>query len=100
MDKKPQVAPDAFIAPNASLIGNVELAPRTAIWYGASLRGDISKVKIGAGTTVGDRVVINVPDFKRRVKDEHPDTVVGERCVIGACPLLALRKLNAGAHCC
>lgn len=43
----------------------------------------MSRVKVGAGTSVGDRVVINVPDFKRRVKDEHPDTTVGERCVIG-----------------
>ena len=47
------------------------------------IQGDVSKVRIGAGTTVGDRAVINVPDFKRRVKDEHPDTTVGERCVIG-----------------
>jgi len=96
-NKAPKVAADAFIAPNASLIGNVELSGRTSVWYGASLRGDVSRVKIGAGTSVGDRVVINVPDFKRRVKDEHPDTVVGERCVIGHGAIL--QGCNIGDEC-
>lgn len=45
--------------------------------------GDTSKIKIGSETSIGDRAVINVPDFKLRIKQEFPDTVIGNRVTIG-----------------
>lgn len=47
------------MAPNASVIGDVLLYDRTSVWYGAVLRGDKSKIKIGHNTNVQDRAVIS-----------------------------------------
>ena len=38
--KRPKIAPTAFVAPTAVLIGDVEIGPEASIWFGAILRGD------------------------------------------------------------
>eukprot|EP00602_Paraphysomonas_sp_CaronLab_P006930 CAMPEP_0185024702 /NCGR_PEP_ID=MMETSP1103-20130426/7885_1 /TAXON_ID=36769 /ORGANISM="Paraphysomonas bandaiensis, Strain Caron Lab Isolate" /LENGTH=238 /DNA_ID=CAMNT_0027557739 /DNA_START=49 /DNA_END=765 /DNA_ORIENTATION=- len=60
MQKKyPLVALDAFVAPNATLIGDVTLMTQSSVWFGAVIRGDKNKVRIGSFTNVQDKVVIN-----------------------------------------
>jgi len=58
--KKPQVSPTAFVAPTATLIGDVTVGDEASIWYGAVLRGDFGGIKIGARSSVQDNVVIHV----------------------------------------
>lgn len=48
-----------FVAPNASVIADVNLGERAVVWYGAVLRGDRSGISIGPDSSVGDRVVIH-----------------------------------------
>lgn len=55
-DVSPTVANDAFVAPNATLIGRVTLGERASVFYGAVLRGDIDSITIGAGSNVQDNV--------------------------------------------
>ena len=57
-DKAPTVGSGAFVAPCASVVGDVTLAPKSSEWYGAVIRGDASPVTIGAGANVQDHVVI------------------------------------------
>ena len=59
-DKRPTVAVDAFIAPNASVIGDVTVMDRSSVWYGAVLRGDSNKIKVGAMTNIRDNAVVQV----------------------------------------
>jgi carbonic anhydrase/acetyltransferase-like protein (isoleucine patch superfamily) len=66
---------DAYVAPTAVLIGDVELGPGASVWFGAVLRGDASHITIGAGTNVQDNAVIHC-------SHEHP-TLVGENVTIG-----------------
>ena len=47
-----------YIAPDARVLGDVELAEDVSIWYGAVVRGDSGKILIGEGTNIQDRVVI------------------------------------------
>ncbi len=49
---KPQIAEDAFIAPNATIIGKVEIRAGANIWFGAVLRGDHGRVVVGEGSSV------------------------------------------------
>jgi gamma-carbonic anhydrase len=56
----PVIAADAFIAPNACVIGKVEIAAGASIWYGAVLRGDIDEIYVGAGTNIQDNAVVHV----------------------------------------
>jgi len=58
--RKPMVAQGTWVAPNATVVGNVEIGVHSAIWYGAVLRGDVNKIKIGSFSSIGDRVVIHV----------------------------------------
>ena len=51
-------ANDAFVAPNATVVGRVELRDEASIWYGAVVRGDHADVSIGSVANVQDRVVI------------------------------------------
>ena len=59
-EKVPRVAPDAFIAENAVVVGDVEIAEGASVWYGAVLRGDVGSIRIGARTNVQDLVCIHM----------------------------------------
>src|SRR5690242_10826504 len=45
----PQIGKDVFVAPNAAIVGRVNLGDRASIWFGAVLRGDIAPVEVGEG---------------------------------------------------
>ena len=57
--KRPNVHPDAYIAPTAVLIGDVEVAAGASVWFGAVLRADEAQIKIGEGSNIQDNVVIH-----------------------------------------
>jgi len=58
-DQAPYVAPGvAFVAPCASVIGEVDIDPKSSVWYGAVLRGDANVIRVGANVNVQDHVVI------------------------------------------
>ena len=75
-DKQPQFGQGCFVAPNATVIGDVQLDDDCSIWFGAVLRGDIHFIRIGARTNVQDNSVIHV---------EHSTgpAVIGENVTIG-----------------
>ncbi len=74
-DDVPAVHPQAWVHPDAVLIGRVEIGPEASVWPGAVLRGDGGRVVVGARTSVQDGVVIHV--------GRDLDTVVGTGCVVG-----------------
>jgi carbonic anhydrase/acetyltransferase-like protein (isoleucine patch superfamily) len=57
--KRPSVHPDAYIAPTAVLIGDVEVGAGASVWFGAVLRGDEAAIKVGEGANIQDNVVIH-----------------------------------------
>ena len=74
-DLVPTIDPEAYVHPDAVLIGDVTLGPDASIWPSAVLRGDYGTITIGARTSVQDGTVIHAgPGFP---------TVVGKGCVIG-----------------
>jgi len=68
-----------FIAPSASVIGNVTIGEHSSVWYGATVRGDVNTVKIGTKTSIGDRAVVHVA----KIQGDHP-TNIGSNVTIGA----------------
>ena len=73
-DKK-NVERAIFIAPNATVVGNVTLHEETSVWFGAVLRGDSDKISVGARTNIQDNAVLHC--------DPGEPCTVGEGCVIG-----------------
>jgi len=75
-DQKPVFGSDVFLAPNATVVGDVRLGDGVSIWYGTILRGDVNTITIGADTNVQDATVFH------GTLGEWP-VVVGERVSIG-----------------
>jgi carbonic anhydrase/acetyltransferase-like protein (isoleucine patch superfamily) len=82
----PKVAPDAFIAPTAAVIGDVEIGSETGIWFHCLVRGDMNFIRIGARTNIQDGTVIHIDSggFSTTIGD---DVTVGHNAVIHACTL-------------
>jgi carbonic anhydrase/acetyltransferase-like protein (isoleucine patch superfamily) len=57
--RRPKVHPDAYIAPTAVLIGEVEVGAGASVWFGAVLRADEAAIKVGEGANVQDNAVIH-----------------------------------------
>ena len=74
-DRVPEVADDAFVAPNATLIGRVRLGERVSVWYGVVLRGDLDIIDIGAGSNIQDNAVFHT--------DPGLPLVLGQRVTVG-----------------
>lgn len=59
--KRPTVHPDAFVAPTATLVGDVTIEEGASVWYGAVIRADYSAVIVRAGANVQDGSVLHGP---------------------------------------
>ena len=51
--RSPKIDPDAFVASGARLIGDVEMAAESSVWYNCVLRGDMNRIRIGARSNPG-----------------------------------------------
>ena len=74
-----------FIAPNATVVGDVTLGENVSVWYGAVLRGDSGAIVVGEGTNIQENCVL------------HEETVVGKYCTIGHNAIV--HGCTVGDHC-
>src|ERR1700683_5293303 len=73
--RRPQISPEAWIAPTATLIGDVRVEAEASVWYGAVLRADFGPIIVRRGANVQDGSVLHGGD--------DPPTEVGEGATIG-----------------
>jgi carbonic anhydrase/acetyltransferase-like protein (isoleucine patch superfamily) len=74
-ERTPTIHPDAFIHPDAVIIGDVHVGAHSSVWPSAVLRGDYGQVFVGERTSIQDGAIIHaVAEFP---------TVIGDDCVIG-----------------
>ncbi|MEM7410667.1 MAG: gamma carbonic anhydrase family protein [Myxococcota bacterium] len=79
----PRIDPSAWVAPGAVVVGDVALGADSSVWYGAVLRGDINRIRIGDRTNLQDHSVFHV-------SADHPcevgsEVTVGHRAVVHGC---------------
>jgi carbonic anhydrase/acetyltransferase-like protein (isoleucine patch superfamily) len=60
--KTPKLGERVFIAPNAVVIGDVEIGDDSSVWFGCVLRGDVGAIKIGKRTNIQDLTMIHMTD--------------------------------------
>ena len=71
----PRIDVDAFVHPDAVVIGDVTIGPESSVWPGAVLRGDYGTITVGARSSIQDGTVVHAgPGFP---------TVIGDGCVVG-----------------
>lgn len=81
--KTPRFGKGVFIAPTASVIGDVHLGDGVSIWFGAVLRGDEAAIRIGDHTSVQDNAVIHVYEGHDTVIEDH--VTIGHGAILEAC---------------
>lgn len=74
-DRKPVLGRDAWVAPDATVIGDVILGDEASVWWNAVVRGDNDTITIGAGTNIQDGSVLHA--------DEGVPLTLGERVTVG-----------------
>jgi carbonic anhydrase/acetyltransferase-like protein (isoleucine patch superfamily) len=92
----PTIAPDAFIAPTAAVIGDVVVGSETGIWFHCLVRGDLGVIRIGARTNIQDATVIHI-DSGGMDTFIGDDVTVGHNAVIHACTLKNRAFVGIGA---
>lgn len=119
-DTAPRIADSAWIADSAQIIGRVEMAADSNVWFGAVLRGDTENIRIGVGSNVQDGSVVHAdPGFPATIGDHvtvghlvmlHGCTVgdntligmqavvlngakIGRNCIVGAGALISAGKV-------
>ena len=70
-----KIAKDAFVAANATVIGNVHLGAQASVWFGTVIRGDTEEIRVGARTNIQDNSVVHA--------DPAFPCIIGEDCTIG-----------------
>lgn len=102
----PVFGADVFVAPNATIIGDVELGEEASVWFGAVLRGDIGRIRVGARTNVQDLAIVHLTEGMSETIVGSDVTIghgailhgckVGDRCLIGMGSII-LDNANIGA---
>jgi len=82
----PRIDAGAFVAPGATVIGDVDIGPEASIWFGCVVRGDVHEIRIGARTNIQDGSIVHVTrnKFGTYIGD---DVLIGHQAVIHACTL-------------
>jgi carbonic anhydrase/acetyltransferase-like protein (isoleucine patch superfamily) len=83
----PQIAPDAWIAPTAVLIGDVHVGAGASIWFNCVLRGDTNRIRIGARSNVQDGSVLHVNAGEGMGCSLGADVTVGHSAIVHAADL-------------
>ena len=106
-DKKPQNSGENWVAPNATIIGDVTLEKNSSIWFNAVLRGDIENIYIGEGSNIQDGSVLHTdPGCPLKV---GKDVTVGHMVMLHGCTIgdnsligigaVILNKAKIGKNC-
>lgn len=83
--QRPVVAPDAWIAPHATLVGQVRVESGASVWFGAVARGDGDAISLGARSNLQDNAVIHAdPGFPATI---GADVSIGHGAVVHGCTI-------------
>lgn len=91
----PRIHPDAFVAPTASIIGDVVIEEGASVWYGTVIRGDFGSVAVRAGANVQDGSVIHAT--ADQAVEIGAGATIGHLCVLHAATIGAGALIANGA---
>ncbi|MBL7800265.1 MAG: gamma carbonic anhydrase family protein [Chitinophagales bacterium] len=102
-----KIGKNVFIAPNATILGNISLADNVSIWYGAILRADMDAITIGCRTNVQDGVIMHTDPLKPITVGE--ENIIGHGAILHGCTIgnnnligirsTVLNKARIGNYC-
>lgn len=93
--KRPIIDSEAFVHPQASLIGDVEIGPTCYVGAGAVLRGDIGSIRIGAGSNIQENCILHT--FPGKSTLLHPNTHIGHGSILHGCEICSDVLIGMGS---
>ena len=95
-DLSPRIDPSAWIAPGATVVGDVEIGADSSVFYGSVLRGDVHHIRIGARTNIQDQANLHVTEgrFPTLLGD---DITVGHGAVVHGCSVASGALIGIGS---
>jgi gamma-carbonic anhydrase len=94
--RMPKIHPDAFVAPTAVVIGDVEIEAGANIWYHCVLRGDTNVIRVGPGSNIQDGTIVHVAN-QRFPTLIGAEVTVGHAAIVHACSLKDRAFVGMGA---
>lgn len=92
----PRIAPDAFVAPTAAVIGDVVIGEKSGVWFHCVLRGDTNFIRVGARTNIQDGTIVHV-NAGRFPCLIGSDVTIGHAAIVHACTLEDRAFVGMGA---
>ncbi|NRA34303.1 MAG: gamma carbonic anhydrase family protein [Polyangiaceae bacterium] len=89
-DHTPQLASGVFVAPTATVVGDVEMSAQSSIWYSAVARGDVGKIRIGERSNIQDGSILHM-------SYEETDTCIGCDVTVGHAATIHGARIEDGA---
>jgi len=84
-DLTPEVDDSAWVAPTASVIGNVQLKAQSSVWFGAVLRGDNEPIRVGARSNIQDNSILHTdPGCPLDIGE---GVIIGHRVMLHGCTI-------------
>ncbi|MGY5852289.1 MAG: gamma carbonic anhydrase family protein [Candidatus Thorarchaeota archaeon] len=93
--KLPKIHPSAYVSPQASLIGDIEIGEDASIWYSAVLRADMNYIRVGKGTSIQDNATVHTTFTNPSVIGEY--VTAGHNSLIHACEIGDRTVVGMGA---
>jgi len=91
----PEVHADAWVAPNATIVGKVKLEKNSSIWFNATLRGDIENIYVGEGSNIQDGSVLHTdPGYPLKI---GKNVTVGHLVMLHGCTIGDNSLIGIGA---
>ena len=79
----PLLKEGSWIAPGATVIGDVEIGEDSSVWFGCVVRGDVHRIRIGDRTNIQDLSMIHVTHYKKPDKSDGHPTIIGDDVTVG-----------------
>lgn len=95
-DASPRLGQDVFLAPTATVVGDVELGDGSSVWFGSVLRGDVAAIRVGRRTNIQDLSCLHVTGGLSDLA-VGDDVTVGHRVVLHGCSVGHRALIGIGA---
>ncbi|WP_158796344.1 gamma carbonic anhydrase family protein [Pedobacter sp. L105] len=95
-DKTPQWGDDCFIAPNATIVGDVTLGNNCSVWFNAVIRGDVNTITIGNDSNIQDGAVIHAT-YQKAATYIGNRVSVGHNAIVHGCTIKDRNLVGMGA---
>ena len=82
----PKISKSVFVAPNAAVIGDVEIGEDSSVWFNSVIRGDVHRIRVGERTNIQDGSVLHVT-YQKWALEIGDNVTVGHGAILHGCTI-------------